>query len=125
MTIHKEIILSAPTDRSAYPLRFIHNNRNECVWKEDFDNTYIAIPLCIKAEGTYDEAVSATWGHKSMLETLYAMKDPIVDKYILEDGMVILHVQQKGELSLDMLITAKHASYDDKDWDKPFYPYWQ
>jgi len=122
--ICKNIVLTAPVDRSYYPLKFIGNNRNTCAYEEFEGAIRLTIGLCVK-ETMALEDVSKAINRDSTMQMFFDIAEPVMHRYILEDGQVIVHIQEDGHDEHAMLLQTEYASYDDKDWDKPFHPYWK
>lgn len=126
-----DVVLMAPYKRSSYILRYIHSTSNEvsCTLASSIvtqdEMMVITIPLCDKKEGTRKEVEEALYSDKSLAIPFSLLVQPQITKYILEDGQVILHIEQNNDEQYSMLIQAKHVSYGDKDWREAFWYYWQ
>ena len=130
--ICQNIILKAPVNRSDYVLAFISNKSHTFTYKEVAGMVVITIGLCIKEEITLEDIRKAI-NLRALMEMFLDIREPIMHRYILEDGQSIIHVQEMGhdedamplQDKLDMLLLDKHARLRDKNWQEPFLPYWQ
>lgn len=116
--IVRDVTIQAPEERSFYTLRFIPGNHNSCTYSNEDGVVTLHFERCSKKPASSKQILSALQAHEDF-QTMYCeMADPIVDRYIIEDGQIILHVQQEGRPELSMLVQAAHASWSEKNWEE-------
>lgn len=127
--IIENITLSAPLDRSFETLNYIARSatiqdRVNVGKTEDGKKILISIKLCIQTlHIPVERALSAAALNSSFCEMVQRIKDPIIEEYILEDGLTILHLQNGEDEQTAMLLQDSHAAYRNIEWDEPLYIY--
>lgn len=124
--ICKNVVVSAPINRRHFSLRRIQTNENTCVYEEKDGYAILAIGLCNKLPGTEKHVMRALQGGVWDFQAAYmTMSEPHIDRYVLEDSQVILHIWQEGKPEFSMLLQDQSIEFEDKNWREPFLPYWE